>query len=203
MIRFYSTALVFLLAVQIAPQADALPFVETAPCVNDQTKNCVIGVQGLEMLGNVYNVSFGQGPFDDLVASTPHDLLGLDGLAYLSTFLLAAPLNAAGSTISGIIGAPTGPPWSSILIAYDYNAQDVYSWGILYKQTPVQFIPFTSYPTTTSTWGSYYNPSFRTFTAYAIFTEAVALPSALWLVLGGLLGVSVSRRPKPPTLPHT
>lgn len=192
--RILRVVIIFLVVAGFARNSYALPIVETAPCINDRAATCAIGVRGLDVLGTVYNVAFSQDAFIDLVSASPHALLGKEALAMISTFFLSSPLNAAGTTISGIVGAPTGPPWSSILIAYGYTDIDVFSWEILYKQYPIQFNPFTSYPVTTSAQFSYHNPSHRTYTAYAVFTESVPVPHALSLVCLGLVGIWVSRR---------
>lgn len=194
MMRLLRITTIFLLLAGFASNNYALPIVDTAPCVNDSAATCAIGVRDLDILGTLYNVTFSQDAFVDLVSVTPHALLGKEALAGVATYFLASPLNAAKSTLSGVIGAPTGPPWSSILIAFAYTDVDVFSWWVLYNNNPMQFIPSTDYPVTTSSQGSYYNPSHRTFTAYAIFTEAVPAPSAVSLVCLGLVGIGWGRR---------
>jgi len=194
--RIYREILAFLALNMFVVAAHATPMLETAPCVNDSSKICVIGVSNLVSAGNVYDVAFTEDAFIDVVARTNHAFLGDRSQAFLSIFSLVQPLINAGSSISGIIGVPPGPSSSSVLVPFEYDEETVRSWGIFYSEPLPGGQPweaFYGYSLSTSTQFSYSGEGRNSFTAYAIFTQSVPVPSTFLLIVLGLLGVGAKR----------
>jgi hypothetical protein len=90
-----------------AGTAHAIPIVTTSVCVNDGGQQCATGITGLDIGGDIFDVSFSQLSYDDLYASSdPYFLNDMSGalaahLAVISAMNDASIYNAIGIADQG------------------------------------------------------------------------------------------------------
>ncbi len=170
--------------------ANAIPIIQTAPCADDATRTCTLGIDNLAFMGMTFNVDFLIDSYDSIFATSDPFFFGDTTGADAAATAIAAAL----TDFSGIFGATGVGTLSSVILVATSTFQTINGGRCAATDTAGNWAHCIYAGTISS--AIFSGPD--RYNAYAVFERGVAVPvpGTLALLGLGLAAMGLARRRK-------